>query len=67
MYWDWGDPIPGTTTLEAVQMLMADFETEGIIMIGEIGEVWKQKLLCGLKIMALSLLLDLSRSNCARR
>lgn len=32
-----GDPIPGTTTLEAVQMLMADFETEGIIMIGEIG------------------------------
>lgn len=32
-----GDPIPGTTTLEAVQMLMADYETEGIIMIGEIG------------------------------
>ena len=32
-----GDPIIGTTTLEAVQMLMADDETEGIIMIGEIG------------------------------
>ncbi|MEP7195773.1 MAG: succinate--CoA ligase subunit alpha [Saprospiraceae bacterium] len=32
-----GDPIPGTTTLEAIQMLMADYETEGIIMIGEIG------------------------------
>lgn len=32
-----GDPIIGTTTLEAVKMLMADPETEGIIMIGEIG------------------------------
>lgn len=32
-----GDPIIGTTTLEAVQMLMADDETEGIIVIGEIG------------------------------
>jgi succinyl-CoA synthetase alpha subunit len=32
-----GDPIIGTTTLEAVQMLMADPETEGIVMIGEIG------------------------------
>lgn len=32
-----GDPVNGTTTLEAVQMLMADPETEGIIMIGEIG------------------------------
>ncbi|NOT36941.1 MAG: succinate--CoA ligase subunit alpha [Saprospiraceae bacterium] len=32
-----GDPIPGTTTLQAVQMLMADYETEGIVMIGEIG------------------------------
>jgi succinyl-CoA synthetase alpha subunit len=27
----------GTTTLEAVQLLMADPETEGIILIGEIG------------------------------
>lgn len=32
-----GDPIIGTTTKEAVQILMADPETEGIIMIGEIG------------------------------
>jgi succinyl-CoA synthetase alpha subunit len=32
-----GDPICGTTTKEAVQLLMADPETEGIIMIGEIG------------------------------
>ena len=32
-----GDPICGTTTLEAVQLLMADPGTEGIIMIGEIG------------------------------
>ncbi len=32
-----GDPIIGTTTKEAVEMLMNDHETEGIIMIGEIG------------------------------
>lgn len=32
-----GDPIIGTTTKEAVQLLMADPETEGIVMIGEIG------------------------------
>jgi len=32
-----GDPIIGTTTKEAVEMLMADPETEGIVMIGEIG------------------------------
>lgn len=32
-----GDPIIGTTTLEAVRLLMEDPETEGIIMIGEIG------------------------------
>ncbi len=32
-----GDPIIGTTTLEAVQLLMNDPETEGIVMIGEIG------------------------------
>lgn len=32
-----GDPIIGTTTLEAVQLLMNDPETQGIIMIGEIG------------------------------
>ncbi len=32
-----GDPIIGTTTKEAVELLMNDEETEGIIMIGEIG------------------------------
>ncbi len=32
-----GDPVPGTTTLDAIQLLMADEETEGIILIGEIG------------------------------
>ena len=32
-----GDPIVGTTTLDAVKLLMADPETEGIVMIGEIG------------------------------
>ena len=32
-----GDPIIGTTTLDAVKLFMADTETEGIIMIGEIG------------------------------
>ena len=32
-----GDPIVGTTTKQAVELLMNDPETEGIIMIGEIG------------------------------
>ncbi len=32
-----GDPIIGTTTRQAVELLMNDPETEGIIMIGEIG------------------------------
>jgi succinyl-CoA synthetase alpha subunit len=32
-----GDPIIGTTTLDAIKLLMDDPETEGIIMIGEIG------------------------------
>jgi succinyl-CoA synthetase alpha subunit len=32
-----GDPIIGTSILEAVQLLMSDPTTEGIIMIGEIG------------------------------
>ena len=32
-----GDPIIGTTTKEAVELLMNDPETDGIVMIGEIG------------------------------
>lgn len=32
-----GDPIIGTTTKEAIELLMNDSETEGIVMIGEIG------------------------------
>jgi succinyl-CoA synthetase alpha subunit len=32
-----GDPIIGTTTREALELFMEDDETEGVIMIGEIG------------------------------
>jgi len=32
-----GDPIIGTTTKEAVQMLIEDDETEAVVLIGEIG------------------------------
>lgn len=32
-----GDPVVGTSILDAVQLFMKDNETEGIIMIGEIG------------------------------
>ncbi len=32
-----GDPVPGTTTKEAVELLMNDPDTKGIVMIGEIG------------------------------
>jgi len=32
-----GDPIIGTSTLDAIKLLMADPDTEGIVMIGEIG------------------------------
>jgi succinyl-CoA synthetase alpha subunit len=32
-----GDPIIGTTTKEAVEFFMNDDETDGIVMIGEIG------------------------------
>ncbi len=32
-----GDPIVGTTTLDAVKLMMADDDTEAIIVIGEIG------------------------------
>ena len=32
-----GDPVIGTTTCDAIKMFMADDETEGIVLIGEIG------------------------------
>lgn len=32
-----GDPIPGTTILDAVKLFMEDKATEGIVIIGEIG------------------------------
>jgi succinyl-CoA synthetase alpha subunit len=32
-----GDPIPGTTILDAIKLFMDDPKTEGIVMIGEIG------------------------------
>ena len=32
-----GDPIVGTSTLDAIKLFMEDDETEGIVMIGEIG------------------------------
>jgi succinyl-CoA synthetase alpha subunit len=32
-----GDPIVGTTILDAIKLFMSDPETEGIVMIGEIG------------------------------
>lgn len=32
-----GDPVVGTTTLDAVKLMMADNETDAIIIIGEIG------------------------------
>jgi succinyl-CoA synthetase alpha subunit len=36
-----GDPIIGTTTKEAVEMLMNDDETDAIILIGEIGGTYE--------------------------
>ncbi len=54
-----GDPIIGTTTQEAVELLMNDPETHGIIMIGEIGgELEAEGCTCGSKNTVLSQLLD---------
>ncbi len=36
-----GDPIIGTSTKEAVELLMADSETDAIVMIGEIGGTYE--------------------------
>lgn len=36
-----GDPIIGTSTKEAVELLMADPDTEAIVMIGEIGGTYE--------------------------
>jgi succinyl-CoA synthetase alpha subunit len=36
-----GDPIIGTSTKEAVELLMNDPETEAIVMIGEIGGTYE--------------------------
>lgn len=44
-----GDPIIGTTTREAVELLMNDEQTEGIIMIGEIGGNMEADAACWLK------------------
>ena len=49
-----GDPIIGTTTKEAVELLMNDAETDGIIMIGEIGGQLEEMLHIGLKKMVQS-------------
>ena len=32
-----GDPVIGTTTLDAIKLFMADDDTDGIVLIGEIG------------------------------
>lgn len=55
-----GDPIVGTSTLDAIKLFMDDDETEGIVMIGEIGGATKLMPQNGLKKMEIkSLLLDL--------
>jgi succinyl-CoA synthetase alpha subunit len=46
-----GDPIIGTTTKEAVELLMNDPETECIVMIGEIGGQLEADAAHGLKLM----------------
>ena len=44
-----GDPIVGTSTLDAIKLFMDDDETEGIVMIGEIEEATKLMPQNGLK------------------
>ena len=44
-----GDPIIGTTTKEAVQLLMNDPETDAIVMIGEIGGQLEADAACWIK------------------
>jgi succinyl-CoA synthetase alpha subunit len=59
-----GDPIIGTTTREAVEMFMNDPQTQGIVMIGEIGGGMEARPLVGLKRMEqnrLSALLPVKR------
>ena len=50
-----GDPIIGTTTKDAVELFMNDNETEGIIMIGEIGGQLEADAARWIKRMELSL------------
>ena len=33
----WGDPIPGSSFIDILEMFEKDTETEGIVMVGEIG------------------------------
>ena len=58
-----GDPIIGTPTKEAVELLMNDNETEGIIMIGEIGGNMEAEAARWIKQMAKNLLLVLLRDK----
>jgi succinyl-CoA synthetase alpha subunit len=39
-----GDPVIGTTSLDALKLMMADSETEAIVVIGEIGGVMETDL-----------------------
>ena len=54
-----GDPIIGTTTKEAVELLMNDKETDGIVMIGEIGGSMEAEAARWIKANNENLLLDL--------
>lgn len=54
-----GDPIIGTTTLDAIKLLMEDEQTKGIIMIGEIGGNMELKQLTGSGSMVPNLWLGL--------